>query len=70
VFAVIDKNPADKIPKLHTHSTKNERAFLTADELRAYYQQLKANPHSAHNDVLLLSLLFAGQRYHPSPLVS
>jgi integrase len=62
VFAVIDKNPADKIPKLHTHSTKNERAVLTADELRAYYQQLKAQPYSAHNDVLLLSLLFAGQR--------
>jgi integrase len=62
VFAAIDRNPAVKIPKLHRHSTKNERTVLTADELRAYYQQLKAHPHSAHNDVLLLSLLLAGQR--------
>jgi integrase len=62
IFAVIDKNPAEKTIKLHTHSTKDERTVLTMTELNAYYIQLIAQPNTAHNDVLLLSLLLAGQR--------
>jgi integrase len=61
-FYDLPYNPCDKIKKLHSHSVLNERPVLSIIELRHYLKHLYAMKASAHRDLLIISLLCAGQR--------